>query len=409
MRSRKSHSLPPFKLHKGSAQGYVNLDDKRRYLGRFDLPETRQRYDRLIAEWLSNGRRLAVDPDEITVSELTIRFWRHAEQHYRHPDGRPTNELASFRIALRPLKRLYGDLPASQFGPRKLKAVRQWWVNRGVARQYANRQTDRVRRMFKWASSEEVVKPETWRALTAVTGLQRGRTEAHETDPVTPVHDDTVTATLPYMTPTLRAMAQLQRCTGMRPGEVCIVRASDITMDGKVWVFKPATHKTAWRQRSRLIFIGPRGQEILRPFLTANIGAYLFSPERSESERLTAMHAKRVTPLSCGNSPGTNRVSRPGRKPGDRYTAQSYSRAIVYACDRAFPAPDDLPANERAEWRRAHRWAPNRLRHTFATAVRREHGLEAAQVLLGHAAADVTQVYAERDIDRAVTVAAKIG
>jgi site-specific recombinase XerC len=49
------------------------------------------------------------------------------------------------------------------------------------------------------------------------------------------------------------------------------------------------------------------------------------------------------------------------------------------------------------------------LRHTFATRVRKQHGLEAAQVLLGHSRADVTQVYAERDEQLAATVATKIG
>ena len=62
-----------------------------------------------------------------------------------------------------------------------------------------------------------------------------------------------------------------------------------------------------------------------------------------------------------------------------------------------------------AAWRRTHRWHPYQLRHSFATLVRREHGLEAAQVLLGHARADVTQVYAERNEELAAAVAAKIG
>ncbi len=42
-------------------------------------------------------------------------------------------------------------------------------------------------------------------------------------------------------------------------------------------------------------------------------------------------------------------------------------------------------------------WHANQLRHSKATEVRRQFGLEAAQVSLGHAKADVTQVYAERD------------
>ena len=60
-------------------------------------------------------------------------------------------------------------------------------------------------------------------------------------------------------------------------------------------------------------------------------------------------------------------------------------------------------------WRKAHRWHPNQLRHSFATHVRKHHGLEAAQVLLGHSKADVTQIYAEKNEALAVGIAAKIG
>ncbi len=60
-------------------------------------------------------------------------------------------------------------------------------------------------------------------------------------------------------------------------------------------------------------------------------------------------------------------------------------------------------------WRKAHRWHPNQLRHTFATRVRKQHGLEAAQVLLGHSRADVTQIYAEKNEALAAEIAAKIG
>jgi site-specific recombinase XerC len=61
------------------------------------------------------------------------------------------------------------------------------------------------------------------------------------------------------------------------------------------------------------------------------------------------------------------------------------------------------------EWRSEHHWHPNQLRHTHGTRVRREYGLEAAQVVLGHAWAAVTQVCAEADMAQAVQVAAEIG
>ena len=54
-------------------------------------------------------------------------------------------------------------------------------------------------------------------------------------------------------------------------------------------------------------------------------------------------------------------------------------------------------------------WHPNQLRHSKATEIRRQFGLEAAQVVLGHAKADVTQVYAERDSALAVEVMRRIG
>ena len=54
-------------------------------------------------------------------------------------------------------------------------------------------------------------------------------------------------------------------------------------------------------------------------------------------------------------------------------------------------------------------WTPHRLRHNAATTIRREFGLEAAQLLLGHARADVTQLYAEADMSKATDVAYQTG
>ncbi|MDC0935463.1 tyrosine-type recombinase/integrase [Pirellulales bacterium] len=61
------------------------------------------------------------------------------------------------------------------------------------------------------------------------------------------------------------------------------------------------------------------------------------------------------------------------------------------------------------KWQSEHRWSPNQLRHTAGTAICKRFGLEAAQVILGHSNANVTQVYAERDLDKAVAVAREVG
>jgi len=108
------------------------------------------------------------------------------------------------------------------------------------------------------------------------------------------------------------------------------------------------------------------------------------------------MRAKRVTPLSCGNRPGkTNRIKTRGRTrvAGDAYTVPAYARAITRAAEKAG----------------VQHWAPNQLRHTRATEIRKMFGLEAAQVILGHASADITQTYAERNESLAAEVALKTG
>ena len=64
---------------------------------------------------------------------------------------------------------------------------------------------------------------------------------------------------------------------------------------------------------------------------------------------------------------------------------------------------------ELRKWQSDNRWSPNQLRHSAATEIRRRYGLEAAATVLGHAKADVTQIYAERDYALAANVARQIG
>ena len=227
--------------------------------------------------------------------------------------------------------------------------------------------------------------------LTAVGGLRRGRSEAVESKPVLPVDAATVNATLPLLNRQVSAMVRLQCLAGMRPGEVCQLRPCDVSRDADVWEFTPKSHKTQHHGRRRVIFFGPRAQAILSAWIDNRpADAFCFSP--AEAERRASLTANRKTPKSCGNRPGTNRRQKPQRRPGDHYTTESYGAAVRAAAVKA-----GLPV-----------WSPNRLSHAAATAVRRSHGLEAAQILLGGASADVTQVYAERDHELGRRVAAEV-
>jgi integrase len=54
-------------------------------------------------------------------------------------------------------------------------------------------------------------------------------------------------------------------------------------------------------------------------------------------------------------------------------------------------------------------WTPHRIRHTRATAIRKEFDIEAAQIILGHSKPDTTLVYAERDLTKARRIMSEIG
>ena len=265
--------------------------------------------------------------------------------------------------------------------------------------------------MFRWLAAEQLVPAAVWQSLVVVDGLRVGRTIAREAEPIGPADDAIVDATIEQLPAVLGDMVRLQRLTGCRPAEVCGIRPSDIDRSGSVWLCTVTDHKTAHHGKSRIICIGPRAQAVLLRYLARDAESYCFRPCDSEAKRLADRRAARVTPLSCGNVPGTNRRRRPRRSPGDCYTTDAYRRAITRACDKAFPIPADVasdPAQAKA-WKCAHRWAPNQLRHSAATAIRKQFGIEAAQHVLGHATTAMTEIYAQKNVETATRVALAIG
>jgi integrase len=414
-----NNHLPKYRKHRASGQAVVTLNGRDFYLGPHGTKASKIQYDRLLGEWLQNSRNpLIASSDGVTVVELCARYFKFAKQYYQR-DGHCTGETPNIRIALRFLREWYGKSAAAEFGPLALQSLRQRMIDADHSRSYVNSQVNRIKRMFKWAVAEELIPPSVSQGLSAVTGLRMGRGGARETLPVLPVEDSIVDQTLPYMSSIVADMVRLQRLTGMRPAEVCLLRPGDLDRIGEVWVYRPSTHKTEHHGKSRTVFIGPQAQDVLLRYLARSADEYCFQPSDSEAKRLAAKSASRVTPMSCGNRPGTNRKRNPRKQPGSRYTTASYRRAIHYACGKSFPHPklgsvirDSMAGAERANlktWQSDHRWSPNQLRHAAATEVRKQFGLEAAQIILGHSAADITQVYAERDMAKGLEVARLIG
>ena len=401
--------VPSYRRHKPTGQAVVTLNGHDIYLGKYGAKASRAEYDRLTGEWLAAGRCLPRPESDLTVAELAQRYWQFAKGYYRK-DGQPTGHVQAIRQALRPLRETYAFTLAADFGPLALRAVQQKLVGAGNARSYVNHLCAIVKRAFKWAVSQELLPEPVYRALATVPGLKQGRTEAREPERVPPVVESVVEATLPHLPPAVADMVRIQRLTGCRPGEVCAMRPCDLDRSGDVWIYRPASHKTQHHGRERLIFIGPKAQAILLPYLLRDAESYCFSPRESRHKQCAEMRAKRKTKVQPSQ---LNRCKRhPKREPGDRYVKDAYCRAIHRAIDQA-NAKRQSEAEEQGrkidDNDNLSHWHPNQLRHAAATEIRRQFGLEAAQTVLGHAKADVTQVYAERDWSLAAEIMRKIG
>jgi integrase len=386
-------SAPLYRLHKASGRATVTIDGRDIYLGPHGSPESLALYDELVRAHLrqqaetDRKRRSDLIAAELeksagrvdwTVAELVLRYLPHVRGHYVKA-GVQTSQVGLIEAALGVLVAKSGELDASRFGPLALKACRDEFVARGHTRNEANRRTRLIVQMFRWCTEQELVQETVWSALRSVKALQRGRTTAPDKAPITPATDADVEAALPHMPRPVAAMVRIQALAGLRPGEVIMMRPEDIDMTGAVWEYTPATHKTEHRGGRRVIMIGPKAQGIIREFLRPRIG--VFEPGQPTSPY--------VFPPEFDRKPRCDRK----REPGDRYTVNSYRRAIARACARA-----GVPE-----------FGPNRLRHSAATRIRRELGLDVARALLGHTDVSTTTIYAERDDTLARAAMEKFG
>jgi integrase len=172
----------------------------------------------------------------------------------------------------------------------------------------------------------------------------------------------------------------------MRPGEAIAMTAAEIDRsDPTCWLYRPGHHKTEHKDKTRVIFIGARAQEIILPYLVKTTDGPLFPIGRAALRRAIHRGCEKLYPHPT--------IKRPTQRELKKMDAQT--KKVLLA--------------ELNAWDRAHQWHPSQLRHTAATEFRSKFGLEAAQVLLGHSKADTTQVYAERDLKKAADVARQVG
>ena len=401
----KQPSVPRYRLHRARDCGVVTIGGRNFYLGKYNSPESKEEYARLIAEHFGSRCPPAIDPAKelaaLTINQLILRYWREHVAEYYVKNGKPTDRQYHVKLALAPLRKLYGRTPAWEFGPKKLKAVRNDILEEGMRtrgglnRGYVNDHVGIIKKMFRWAVSEEIlprdIGPALCAQLDAVENLHKGKDpRATEGKKVPPAPKSDIRKARRSMSRQIRTMVDLQLITGMRPDEVTIMRPIDIEKANGIWLYRPEDHKMDHKGIRKVVPLGPRAQKLLAPWLDRDLNAYLFSPR----EVVAAQREERRNGRKLSASRKCKQRKRPAtRAPRERYDDESFCQAVERACAKA----------------KVKKWTPGQLRHNAATRIKKKFGRETARQLLGHGSATTTDIYIEEEISEAIEAMKKIG
>ncbi|MDB2525746.1 site-specific integrase, partial [Mariniblastus sp.] len=226
-----SKTPPKYRKHKASGQAIVSIDGKDFYLGPHGTHASRIEYDRRIGEWLANGRQLPSCSKSITIVELVAQKWKHAKGYYVK-NGEPTDELPGLKIALQVLKNSYGETTVDNLGPIAIAALQGKFIARGNCRKYVNQNIGRIKRCIKWGVSQELVPVDVYQRIATVNGLRKGKTKAPDRNPILPVEQCVVEATIKAISnPIVKDIIRIQSLSCCRPGETVAIRPCDIDKD----------------------------------------------------------------------------------------------------------------------------------------------------------------------------------
>ncbi len=287
-----------------------------------------------------------VEPN-ISIQELLKLVIEDKQASWSVRIGESNNELKTTLLSHREILVRFGNEPALEMTPAKLRIVQIAMCDAGLCCSSVNSRIRRVVRSFRWAVARTLLPPEVLQGLMAVEPVRPPQAPLHA--PVQCVPVEAVRITIAHMKDkqtgknVVGDICRLMLLTGMRPGEATAMRGEEIEMcDDGPGKYLPTSHKNAWRSRTRVILLGPQARKVMRPYIRPGL---LFTT-----------------------------------RSGNKYSSHALAQTVRRACRRAGVEP----------------WSPNQLRHTACTMADERCDLQTASELLGHSDTKQTQRYLGR-------------
>ena len=350
--ARKATWPPKRTLH-ASGQEKVRWKGRDYYLGLPGTAAADEAYRKLLLQ-LAPTRPIGIPapiPVEIVTVEGVVARWR-VEELPRY--AKTSREPSQFYYSVQPLLALFGSTPAAEFDAAALEQLQlamasgSWNGKPGWNRNVVNRRIVRLRTIWRWAERRKLVPMGAWSNLQSLRGLSGNDARVRQSGPRGSVTEEQLAKIIAKAKRVVGAMLRLQWLTGMRSGEVRIMRGCDI--DQSTWIYTPSRHKMQHRGQTRRVLLDAEAQEIVKVWmLKKSPTAYLFPP------------------ATC----------RPNGNPC--YTDNGYAQAARRAADKA-----GVPG-----------FHPYMLRHAAKQRLTRLFGLDVARAVLGQKSLGTTNDYGD--------------
>lgn len=336
-----------------------------------------------------------------TVREALAKYEASLDDAGRYTkNGTHTTERAIVAKAVAEFCAMHGDAIVSTLDAAAVLAWRDKLATRredtdderALSRRGINRKVQTIKRALRWLRDRKVIAREQWLDIDDVAPLRRGelgdeRDRKRAKRAVSPEDIERVAAAAG---PIVGAMLRLQAVTGMRPGEACGMRWSDVDRNGPVvdgvrcWLYRVQNGKTAHHGHETSYVLGPTAQRVLEP-LRAVGNAHVFRPQDHVNDLRAKRRAARRTPLTPSQEEREHRRTRRHRP---AFTTDVYGGIVERACIAAG----------------VQRFTPHEARHSFVTRAAQRFGVLATAAAVNHASTQTTQHYLHKSHDDAARV-----